>query len=151
MEEEKVTLSSVRERLQSFIDSRGITDREFCRRIGVSPAYVTSMRKSVSPAVMERISSVYPMLNPEWLLAGNGEMLLNVQKEELRKPGELLPSEKLDVILEEIRNEKARLQEANYNLIEIVKKQQETITELSLELKKANARTVEDATCAAVG
>ncbi len=151
MEEEKVTLSSVRERLQSFIDSRGITDREFCRRIGVSPAYVTSMRKSVSPAVMERISSVYPMLNPEWLLAGSGEMLLNVQKEELRKPGELLPSEKLDVILEEIRNEKARLQEANYNLIEIVKKQQETITELSLELKKANARTVEDATCAAVG
>ena len=91
------------------------------------------------------------MLNPEWLLAGSGEMLLNVQKEELRKPGELLPSEKLDVILEEIRNEKARLQEANYNLIEIVKKQQETITELSLELKKANARTVEDATCAAVG
>lgn len=151
MEEEKVTLSSVRERLQSFIDSRGITDREFCRRIGVSPAYVTSMRKSVSPAVMERISSVYPMLNPEWLLAGSGEMLLNVPKEELRKPGELLPSEKLDVILEEIRNEKARLQEANYNLIEIVKKQQETITELSLELKKANARTVEDATCAAVG
>jgi len=151
MEEEKVTLSSVRERLQSFIDSRGITDREFCRRIGVSPAYVTSMRKSVSPAVMEKISSVYPMLNPEWLLAGNGEMLLNAQKEEIRKPGELLPSEKLDVILEEIRKEKARLQEANYNLIEIVKKQQETITELSLELKKANARTVEDATCAAVG
>ena len=151
MEENKEQLTTVRERLQSFIDSRGITDREFCRRIGVSPAYVTSMRKSVSPSVMERISKVYPTLNPEWLLAGIGEMLISSPAPAVGKPGELLPSEKLDAILEEIKNEKARLQEANYSLIEIVKQQQETIAELTKEIKKANARTVDDAGCAAVG
>lgn len=156
MELEKRTLTTVKGRLQTFIDSRGITDREFCRRIGVSPAYVTSMRKSVSPNVMDKIKDAYPMLNPLWLLAGSGKMLL-YSDETINQPSSaavgdgLLPSEKLDLILEEMRNERKRLIATNEALAKTVERQNETIAELNREIKKINARTEGDATCAAVG
>ena len=152
MELEKETPGTVRERLQAFVKSRGITDAEFCRRVGVSPAYVTSMRKSVSPAVMNKISKVFPMLNPQWLLAGTGDMLLYSDKYTAPPPpGGMLPSEMLSELLKETRNEKARLLAMNEKLTEVVQSQQETIAELTREMKKVNARTVEDATCAAAG
>lgn len=94
----------------------------------------------------------YPELNPLWLLMGRGEMLKN-DKEETpgNQQGGLLPSEMLAELLVEARTEKARLLSANEKLTEVVQSQQEVIAELTQEIKKANARTVEDATCAAVG
>jgi len=140
----------VKERMKEFIASLGISEREFCRKIGVSSAYVESIKQSISPKVMQTISIHYPELNPIWLLLGKGEMLKTDKPEPVQQGG-ILPSEMLAELLVEARTEKARLLAANEKLTEIVESQQETIAELTREIKKATARTEDNVGCAAVG
>ena len=47
--------TSVKERLKQFIDTLNISEREFCRRIGVSSSYVMSIKKSIQPDKMQAI------------------------------------------------------------------------------------------------
>lgn len=138
MEEENK--STVKQRLKDFIATQGISEREFCRKLGVSSAYVESIKKSISPKVMQTISIQYPELNPLWLLMGTGEM---TKKEEKEGSG-LLPSEMLAELLAEARQERARL-------LAIVESQQRTIEGLTEEIKKVSAQAVAAAGCAAVG
>ena len=85
--------TSVKERLKQFIDTLNISEREFCRRIGVSSSYVMSIKKSIQPDKMQAISIHFPELNPLWLLLGQGEMLLSDGKKEgEQRAGCLLPN-----------------------------------------------------------
>ena len=130
--------TSVKERLKQFIDTLNISEREFCRRIGVSSSYVMSIKKSIQPDKMQAISIQFPELNPLWLLLGQGEMLLPNEKkegEQRQNAGELAK------LLEEANNEKSRL-------LSIIESQQRTIESLTDLSKKANAQTVEHAGCA---
>lgn len=65
----------VKERLREYIKTLNISEREFCRQIGVSVSYVNSIRTSIQPDKMKAITERFPDLNPIWLLTGNGEML----------------------------------------------------------------------------
>ncbi|MDE6072086.1 MAG: hypothetical protein K2G53_05985 [Muribaculaceae bacterium] len=71
-------LNSVKERLIAFLEYKGINKSEFGRRIGVSNAFVTSMRKSIQPDKIALIQKEFPDLNTSWLLTGEGEMLKDV-------------------------------------------------------------------------
>ena len=136
--------TSVKERLNQFIDTLNISEREFCRRIGVSSSYVMSIKKSIQPDKMQAISIHFPELNPLWLLLGQGEMLLSDGKkegEQRQNTGGLPSSELLAKLLEEANSEKARL-------LSIIESQQRTIESLTELNKKANAQTVERAGCA---
>ena len=136
--------TSVKERLKQFIDTLNISEREFCRRIGVSSSYVMSIKKSIQPDKMQAISIHFPELNPLWLLLGQGEMLLSDGKkegEQRQNTGGLPSSELLAKLLEEANSEKARL-------LSIIESQQRTIETLTELNKKANAQTVERAGCA---
>lgn len=136
--------TSVKERLKQFIDTLNISEREFCRRIGVSSSYVMSIKKSIQPDKMQAISIHFPELNPLWLLLGQGEMLLSDGKkegEQRQNTGGLPSSELLAKLLEEANSEKARL-------LSIIESQQRTIESLTELNKKANALTVERAGCA---
>lgn len=136
--------TSVKERLKQFIDMLNISEREFCRRIGVSSSYVMSIKKSIQPDKMQAISIHFPELNPLWLLLGQGEMLLSDGKkegEQRQNTGGLPSSELLAKLLEEANSEKARL-------LSIIESQQRTIESLTELNKKANAQTVERAGCA---
>ena len=136
--------TSVKERLKQFIDTLNISEREFCRRIGVSSSYVMSIKKSIQPDKMQALSIHFPELNPLWLLLGQGEMLLSDGKkegEQRQNTGGLPSSELLAKLLEEANSEKARL-------LSIIESQQRTIESLTELNKKANAQTVERAGCA---
>ena len=136
--------TSVKERLKQFIDTLNISEREFCRRIGVSSSYVMSIKKSIQPDKMQAISIHFLKLNPLWLLLGQGEMLLSDGKkegEQRQNTGGLPSSELLAKLLEEANSEKARL-------LSIIESQQRTIESLTELNKKANAQTVERAGCA---
>lgn len=136
--------TSVKERLKQFIDTLNISEREFCRRIGVSSSYVMSIKKSIQPDKMQAISIHFPELNPLWLLLGQGEMLLSDGKkegEQRQNTGGLPSSELLAKLLEEANSEKARL-------LSIIESQQRTIESLTELNKKVNAQTVERAGCA---
>lgn len=66
----------VKERLREFIKTLNISEREFCRQIGVSTSYVNSIRKSIQPDKMKSISDMFPQVNPMWLMTGKGDMIL---------------------------------------------------------------------------
>lgn len=66
---------TVKERLVQYIKSKGLSNSEFCRRIGVSNAFISSMRRSMQPDKTESIALNFPDLNISWLLTGEGEML----------------------------------------------------------------------------
>jgi len=66
---------SVKERLEAFVKHKKISKSAFCESIGVSNAFISSMRKSMQPDKIESIALIYPDLNTGWLLSGMGEML----------------------------------------------------------------------------
>lgn len=68
---------SVKERLIQYLNYKGISKSNFGRAIGVSSAYVTSMRKSIDMDKVKIIAQNFPDLNIEWLLYEEGEMLKN--------------------------------------------------------------------------
>lgn len=67
--------SSVKQRLKEFIKYKGLSERQFCIRIGVSTAFVSNIVKSIQPERVNSITKHFPDLNPGWLLSGEGEML----------------------------------------------------------------------------
>lgn len=73
----KMLYMAVKERLREFIKYKRISEREFCRQIGVSTSYVNSIRTSIQPDKMKSIGEVFPELDPMWLITGEGEMLKN--------------------------------------------------------------------------
>ena len=68
---------TIKERLTAYLKYKGINKSEFGRIIGVSNAYISSIRKSIQPDKAEKIVSSFPDLNIAWLMTGEGEMLKN--------------------------------------------------------------------------
>ena len=68
-------MSEIKERLIEYLDYKGESKSEFGRKVGVSSAYITSIRKSIQPEKVENIALNYPDLNTAWLLTGEGSML----------------------------------------------------------------------------
>lgn len=64
----------VKERIQQFLDYKGININQFEISIGVSKSYWRKT-KSISANIVLDISRVYTDLNLEWLFRGTGEML----------------------------------------------------------------------------
>ena len=65
---------SVKERLLHFLKEERVSASEFARRMNLSPTYLASMRKSMPEEKVERLTEVFPQLNRDWLLYGEGEM-----------------------------------------------------------------------------
>jgi transcriptional regulator with XRE-family HTH domain len=66
-----------RERIEKVKETLGLTARQFAAEIRVQPGTISNMmagRNNPSLEVMKRIMERYPTLNPEWLIAGRGEM-----------------------------------------------------------------------------
>lgn len=66
---------NVKERLVTYLKYKGINKSEFGRIIGVSNAYISSIRKSIQPDKAEKIAESFPDLNMSWLITGGGDML----------------------------------------------------------------------------
>lgn len=70
-------MSAVKDRIYQLIDAKKIGVREFTDAIGVSESYIRNISKSISAEKLMRISQLFPDLNPDWLLTGEGSMLLS--------------------------------------------------------------------------
>lgn len=70
-------------RLKKYIDYKGISISAFEKSIGMSNASFGKSLKnggSIGGDKLEKILSVYPDINAEWLLTGAGEMLKSTTK-----------------------------------------------------------------------
>lgn len=66
---------TLKDRLTAYLKYKGVNNSEFGRIVGVSNAYISSIRKSIQPGKMSKISENFPDLNMSWLMTGEGEML----------------------------------------------------------------------------
>lgn len=67
--------NTVKQRLQSFIESQKISINRFEKETGLSTGYVNNIRVSIQPDKIKKIAQRFPNLNTGWLLTGEGEML----------------------------------------------------------------------------
>lgn len=67
-----------RERILQFVDYKNLSKNKFYKETGLSNGFLD---KNNHPGAdkLEQIISIYPELNPEWLLTGKGEMLRDIQ------------------------------------------------------------------------
>lgn len=68
-------METVKDRLLRFLRAEGISKSEFARRMEVSVAYIGAMRKSMPEDKVARLTRIFPHLNRDWLLYGEGEMI----------------------------------------------------------------------------
>lgn len=76
MASDKYDLTTVKGRLLTYLKEKRIPQTEFCKRLGVAPTYIGVIRKSIPAEKINRIASLYPDLNRDWLLYGEGEMCI---------------------------------------------------------------------------
>lgn len=69
----------IKERIIKFIEVKGISKRGFAASINKSNSYVNNIISTVSVDVIADIKNIYPDLNINWLLTGEGEMLNDTQ------------------------------------------------------------------------
>lgn len=65
----------VKDRVYMFAEAKGISIKRFEELCGLSNGYITSMRKGFGAQKLNNVLTVFPELNREWLLYGEGEML----------------------------------------------------------------------------
>lgn len=69
--------TSVKQRLKEFILHKRITVQNFEKSIGAKNSFVNSIVSGIGGDKLYRIIKEYPELNIDWLLEGNGNMLVD--------------------------------------------------------------------------
>ncbi len=72
---------SVKERIIKYIKEKKLSNRSFSLSIGMSENYITNIRNSIQPDIINKIAVHYPDINIGWLMSGEGEMLKNNKAE----------------------------------------------------------------------
>ena len=102
-------MAKIKERLLDYLKISKITKQEFCEKTGISYANMVgnSLKSELGGEQITSILMNFPILNPDWLLLGKGEMLRQGGgKSEGESPNQ------------------------SPEMLEIIKKQQETINNL---------------------
>lgn len=86
---------TLKERLIQFIAYKNLNISRFNRIIGVSPSYVQNMSNNIGVEIRERISQAFPELNMEWLIRGEGDMIIKTDD----KPTKLLDGQKTILVI----------------------------------------------------
>lgn len=90
----KVTDGSVKQRILQLLKAKRMTQTEFTKHLGVSATYIGAMRKSMPEARFKKVFELFPDLNRDWLLYGEGEMFLpKVDETEAKYMVPILPVE----------------------------------------------------------
>jgi transcriptional regulator with XRE-family HTH domain len=70
-----VAISSLSNRLRTYLKSRGISAVEASRRCGKSRSWIATMRQGTSMDNVKKFCEVFNDVNFDWLMYGKGEML----------------------------------------------------------------------------
>lgn len=67
--------TTVKERLVKFIKYKGLSQKRFEEKVGLSNGYVNNIRRSITVDKLQKIALCFPELNKAWLITGDGKML----------------------------------------------------------------------------
>lgn len=70
-----MTQTTVKQRLIAFIKYKGLSQARFEKSVGVSNGFVNNISKGIGADKLQRILSIYPEINQDWLIVGTGSML----------------------------------------------------------------------------
>ena len=73
-------MEDIKNKLTQFTEYKGISKREFCRKIEVSPTFLAN-NSSITIDKVIKILTVYPEINIYWLIMGRGEMIVDSSPE----------------------------------------------------------------------
>lgn len=78
------------DRLKQLIKKIGLNNKEFAKRLNVSPNYISILitgKKKINNKFIYNITKVIPNLNPNWFLNGEGDIFLqNITLNESGEP-----------------------------------------------------------------
>lgn len=80
----KTMETTVKERIMSFISTKGISIREFEKRSGLSNGYIKSLKGSPTVSRMSMIIRAFPEINPKWLQFGEGDMFKECETQKVK-------------------------------------------------------------------
>lgn len=70
-------MTTVKSRLIHLLKEKRMSQTEFARLMGVSPTYIGAMRRSISEMRLKKLLEIFPDLNRDWILFGEGDMLID--------------------------------------------------------------------------
>ena len=117
---------SIKNRFCQYIRYKGITQRAFFLRCGISPGYMDRLKRHIGDKKAEAIRAEYPDLNIEWLETGYGKMLNTAGEDSMpdeeggadsNSHGEIIS---LRVENAALRERLAEQKELNMRLLEII-------------------------------
>jgi len=115
----------IKKRLTQFLKHLGIGQEKFAKKVGLSKGYVNNIKDNITLNTVNKILQIYPQLNENWLLTGEGEMLKENYCIDLRPE-----SKKTDG-----KNEKL-LEQFNHEISEII-----AIGKANAEVSRMNAES----------
>ena len=68
---------TVKQRLIEFMRAKKLSQRRFETIAGLSNGYINSLRQAPTATKLQSILSAFPDLNQQWLLTGEGKMLID--------------------------------------------------------------------------
>ena len=116
---------NIKGRLSAYLRSKGINNSEFGRSIGVSNAYISSIRKSIQPDKVEKIANTFPDLNMKWLLTGEGNMLEEFTEHSVQSTQ---PTDNTSIFLQLLKDKDAKIAELSEQ-VGMLKQQVRTLQE----------------------
>jgi len=89
MQENAKNIFSINQRIIQFIEYLGISRYKFSKETGISEVNILNIYKGKNkPSIdfIEKLLNIYKVLNPTWLLTGEGPMLINAGHSIVNEP-----------------------------------------------------------------
>lgn len=110
----------MRDRIQELVKALKISGREFNKNIGQSNSWNRTIGKTIGVDIASNILTIYPQVNINWLIKGEGEMFI----EEVEESDNLLKdnptgyqiNKDYRAICEDLRNDNKDLRDENRKL-----------------------------------
>ena len=109
---------AVKDRILMIIAHENLTNKAFERKCGLSNGYVNNFPKGVSYTIIEKILSVFPEIDRNWLVTGEGEMLKEKHKEETPCKEREMRIQYLEDKITDMKEEYKELKKSNLFLLE---------------------------------
>ena len=103
----KIMETSIKQRIIDFLKYKNISQQEIAISLGTSQPNVSAMCKgyrTISKKTIVKLSNIFPDLNVDWLLTGEGSMLRGSEEQGATESEDAALREEVVMLRERVRN-----------------------------------------------